>query len=145
MPRVDAAFGAGTKDPALNVTLQVSVSRGKYRPGVDAPKYADRRGPRCYPIMRLAPQYPDGSPIKDGSTAPIGAPGADRIAAPSAGGSAAGASSTAQDRTSAGSLANSDTESDLISGLFASGGKPAPSFSSLLLGPILRGAEVTVR
>jgi virulence factor Mce-like protein len=130
VPLVAEAFGDGTSQPALHATIQVTVARGKYKPNQDEPAYTDRRGPRCYPIMRLAPQYPDGGPIQDGSVAPAnGAAGSGPIIAP----------------TSARSVPNSPAESDLISGLFGTNGQAAPSFASLLLGPLLRGNEVEVR
>lgn len=130
VPRIASAFGDGTAQPALHATIQVSVSRGKYKPNQDEPAYLDQRGPHCYPIMRLAPQYPDGGPVQDGSVAPgHGAPGYGPIAP----------------TTSPRSVPNSPAESDLISGLFGKGGTPAPTFASLLLGPLLRGNEVEVR
>lgn len=133
VPRVDAAFGAGQPRPGLRVDVQVGVSRGKYIPKRDEPRYLDDRGPRCYPIMRLAPQYPDGVPLADGSAAPpSSARGTGRISA--------GSAAPSLDATP-----NSTTESNLISGMYARNGQPAPPFASLLLGPILRGSEVSVR
>jgi len=134
VPLVAEAFGDGTAQPALHATIQVSVNRGKYKPNQDEPAYTDNRGPRCYPIMRLAPQYPDGGPVQDGSVAPAhGAPGSGPIAGfPGA-------------TTSPRSVPNSPAESSLISGLFGNGTTPAPAFASLLLGPLLRGNEVEVR
>ena len=127
VPRVDEAFGDG----ALHATIQVTVARGKYVPHQDEPAYIDRRGPACYPIMRLAPQYPTGGPVQDGSVAPAnGAPGSGPISGPV---------------TSPRSVPNSPAESDLISLLFGTKGQAAPSFASLLLGPLLRGNEVDVK
>lgn len=70
VPRVDRIFGKGQERPSLRVTLRVSSSRGAYEPDRDEPRYEDTRGPRCYEIVRIAPQYPDGEPLRDGSTAP---------------------------------------------------------------------------
>jgi len=131
VPRVNEAFGDGTAQPALHATIQVTVARGKYKPNQDEPAYTDDRGPRCYPIMRLAPQYPDGGPIQDGSVAPAGgAPGYGPITGPT---------------TSPRSVPNSPAETDLIDRLFGINGQAAPSFTSLLLGPLLRGNQVDVR
>ncbi|MGH3721611.1 MAG: MCE family protein [Pseudonocardiaceae bacterium] len=71
VPRLDRVFGVGTKAPGAHVYLEVVNSRGKYLPGVDEPRYAEDRGPRCYPVLEGTkfPQYP-GGPIQDGSTAP---------------------------------------------------------------------------
>jgi phospholipid/cholesterol/gamma-HCH transport system substrate-binding protein len=121
VPRVDAAFGEGTAEPGLHVTLEVVTNRGKYVPG-EEPQYADNRGPRCYPVLPLGPQNPPGGPIQDGSNSPsayaMGVP-------------------------------NSPGERQVVAELVAlhDGGTPAavPAWSSLLVGPLYRGAEVTLR
>jgi virulence factor Mce-like protein len=71
VPQLDRAFGVGTPQPGLHAYLEVTNNRGKYLPGVDAPRYQEDRGPRCYPVRdgTKFPQYP-GGPIHDGSTAP---------------------------------------------------------------------------
>jgi phospholipid/cholesterol/gamma-HCH transport system substrate-binding protein len=115
VPVVNKAFGAGTDQPGAHVRLHVTPSRGKYVPGQDAPHYNADTGPRC-------PYTPATS--------------------------LAGTTSTA---TSAAGLgpANSGEENELINELIAptAGLRPAqmPGWSSLLLGPVLRGAMVTVR
>lgn len=67
VPRVDEIFGKGEERPSLRITLRVTQSRGKYLPGQDEPEYADTRGPRCYEIVRIAPQDPEGGPLRDGT------------------------------------------------------------------------------
>ncbi|MBP2473047.1 virulence factor Mce-like protein [Crossiella equi] len=122
IPDAERAFGKGSREPGIaKFTLEITASRGKYRPGVDTPKYLDQRGPRCYPVARApnrAPQYPPGGPVKDGSTFPA-------------------------------SVAGSPAERDLISALLAPMvGKPVtevPTWASLALGPSFRGAEVSLR
>lgn len=69
VPRIDAVWGKGEPDPALRVTLQVTPQRGPYKV-TDRPRYDDTRGPRCYPVVPIAPQYPDGQPIQDGAHHP---------------------------------------------------------------------------
>jgi virulence factor Mce-like protein len=71
-PKVDQAMGVGTSEPGLHALLEITEGRGKYLPGVDEPRYADDRGPRCYPVRegRNVPQYPPDGPFRDGSTAP---------------------------------------------------------------------------
>lgn len=128
VPRVDAIFGKGEERPGLNVTLKVSPSRGKYVPG-DEPVYADTRDPQCYDIVRYAPQYPAEGPLRDGSAAPpapVRDDGGLQIL-------------TEQPRT--GRPAGSPAEADLLHGLTGGDGTVA----SLLLGPILRGSEVSAR
>lgn len=73
VPRINEIFNAGTDRPRLSITARITNSRGRYVPNQDEPAYLDDRGPRCYPIVPIAPQYPDGVPIADGSVAP-GAP-----------------------------------------------------------------------
>jgi phospholipid/cholesterol/gamma-HCH transport system substrate-binding protein len=126
IPPIDAAFGKGTAEPGLHVTLEVVTNRGKYVPG-EEPQYADDRGPRCYPILPLGPQYPPGGPIQDGSDpppAPVGfIPSAYDMGVP-----------------------NSPGERRVVAELVAlhEGSAPAavPAWSSMLVGPLYRGAEV---
>ncbi|AHH96789.1 MCE family protein [Kutzneria albida] len=124
VPTADFTFGKGTDHPQMGkFTLTITASRGAYQPGVDTPKYQDTRGPQCYQKAsggNLFPQYPPGGPIRDGSTKPAAA-----------------------------SLPGSPAEQQLVSTLLAPGlgGSPTngPQWSALLMGPLLRGAEVGLR
>lgn len=71
--RLNQAWGGASGDHKLHLTIEVAASRGKYRPGLDEPRYEDKRGPACYrlPASGVAPQYQPGGPIKDGSTQPL--------------------------------------------------------------------------
>ncbi|PRX46468.1 virulence factor Mce-like protein [Prauserella shujinwangii] len=136
VPRAERAFGKGT-DEMNHVTIRITASRGKYLPGVDEPRYEDKRGPRCYEQVEppgAFPQYPPGGPVQDGSAHP--AP--PRRAGYSGGGSTAGVPS----------IANSAAEHRLLSVLLAprTGLAPAetPGWAGLLVGPLYRGAEVIV-
>lgn len=127
--RLDKVWGGGKGDHKLHLTVEVTAARGRYLPGNDEPRYADRRGPACYelPASGIAPQYPPGGPIKDGSTPATGPRG--------------GASAPGQP--------NSPEERALVNNLLgAQAGVPPshyPDWSSVLAGPLYRGAEVTVR
>jgi virulence factor Mce-like protein len=141
VPQLDQAFGVGTSQPGLHIYLEVTNHRGKYLPGVDEPRYEEDRGPRCYPVRdgTKFPEYP-GGPIHDGSTSPpIG-----RVD-PSPG---VGPAGTPPQMVATG-LPNSPAEQQFLTVLLASasGEQPAevPSWTSFLLGPLLRGAEVTLR
>jgi len=136
VPQLDRAFGVGTSQPGLHVYLEVTNNRGKYLPGVDEPQYAEDRGPRCYPIRdgTKFPQYP-GGPIHDGSTPPpIGrgdpSPGVGPASTPA--------------QVAAMGLPNSPAEQQFMAALL---GQPdeVPGWTSFLLGPLLRGTEVTLR
>jgi hypothetical protein len=74
VPDAEAAFGKGQKHPELNrVRIEFIASRGGYEPGVDEPRYDDKRGPRCYPVVEKPdhwPQYPPDGPLRDGSSKP---------------------------------------------------------------------------
>ncbi len=142
----ELAFGKGTAHPEVSrVTIEFSASRGKYLPGVDEPKYDDKRGPRCYPQVPKPghwPQYPPDGAIKDGSSkpAPPKSPDGSLPGPVTAGGGAVGGS---------GSIVGSQDESELIS-LLASpalGATPdqVPGWAGLLVGPLYRGAEVELK
>lgn len=133
--RLNKVWGGGTGDHKLHLTIEVTAGRGKYLPGKDEPRYEDRRGPACYelPASGIAPQYPPGGPIKDGSTP----------AAPPRGGGGEGGGGSAPGQP------NSPEERALVNGLTGANlGLPpgqVPEWSSVLLGGLYRGAEVTVR
>ncbi len=131
IPRVDAAFGKGTAEPGLHVTLEIVTNRGKYVPG-EEPKYEDNRGPRCYPILPIGRQYPPDGPFQDGSNptpAPVGRPGPGFV-------------KSAYDM----GVPNSPGEREVVSELVAlhDGSTPnaVPAWSSMLVGPLYRGTEV---
>jgi phospholipid/cholesterol/gamma-HCH transport system substrate-binding protein len=156
--RAETVFGKGSEHPEIQrLTIEISASRGKYRPGVDAPEYADKRGPRCYetpPHPDVFPQYPPGGPIKDGSTMPpppSTGDGAGLLPAPGERPDVTidGTGVLPIGAPAAAPAANSPAEQELISLLMAPtlGVMPAevPDWSSLLVGPLLRGTEVTLR
>lgn len=73
VPNAKRAFGYGKDEMNHVVIRMLADNRGKYKPGMDAPDYNDKRGPRCYPQMvppERFPQYPPEGPLKDGSTHP---------------------------------------------------------------------------
>ncbi|SFW89994.1 MCE family protein [Amycolatopsis australiensis] len=146
VPRAELAFGKGTAHPEVSrVTIEFAASRGKYLPGVDEPKYEDKRGPRCYPEVPkpgVWPQYPPDGAIEDGSSkpAPPKSP-PERLPGPiTAGGGAVGGSGT---------IVGSAYERDLID-LLASpalGTSPGdvPGWAGLIVGPLYRGTEVELK
>ncbi|CAM3836658.1 MCE family protein [Kibdelosporangium persicum] len=141
VPDAEAAFGKGQAHPnMMRVTLEFTGNRGKYLPGVDTPRFDDKRGPRCYEQVKLPavfPQYPPGGPIRDGSAKPPPPrqTGATSIIPGSTSPQAAGVENTKQ-------------ELDLVSVLLAPklGVAPehVPTWTSFLMAPVYRGAEVTV-
>ncbi|WP_236788614.1 MCE family protein [Amycolatopsis sp. GM8] len=144
VPRAYEAFGYGT-DQMNHVTIRFIADRTKYLPGVDEPKYTDKRGPRCYPQVVPPgrwPQYPPGGPVQDGSSHPAVPPG-ENTPLPSNGIIAGGSGTTA------GSVANSPAEQSLIGALVSqeldTTPDQVPDWASLLVGPLYRGAEVDVQ
>jgi phospholipid/cholesterol/gamma-HCH transport system substrate-binding protein len=137
IPRADAAFGKGTNEPGIHITLEIVANRGKYVPG-EEPKYRDDRGPRCYPVVDPGPQYPPDGPFKDGSSspaAPVGTPG------PAYAG--LGMIPSSYDM----GVPNSPGEQQMVAELVAAqdGTSPSavPGWGSVLVGPLYRGTEVT--
>lgn len=149
--RLNTAFGAGTDHPGLHATIEVSVSRGAYQAGQDTPKYDENRGPRCYPYGTGSspfPQYAPDGPLDDGSTHPTAAKTSDSGLLPSSTNGSTSTSTQAFDSDGLG-LPNSAAEEGFIAEL---GGaqlnvNPSmmPTWSSLLIGPIYRGAEVNLQ
>lgn len=146
VPRIDESLGVGTDQPGAHLTIElIPNSRGPYRPG-EEPQYNDERGPRCYPtqVPGNHPQYPPGGPIKDGSNPPPGSnyqqPQPPPQTSPQAGPQANGYSL---------GLPNSRAEQRFVASLLsvANGTEPSevPGWSTLLVGPLLRGSEVSLR
>ncbi|GAA1032354.1 MULTISPECIES: MCE family protein [Amycolatopsis] len=114
-PSMDRILGAGSKEPGLHVEVTVSQSRGKYVPGKDAPAYTEKTGPRCYP-SGVVPRA--GTPATTPSTGDLG-------------------------------IANSPQEQQFLSSLIAPSlgmsTADVPMWSSVLVGPLYRGTEVTAK
>lgn len=129
VPRADQFVGKGTDHPGVaSFTMEITQSRGQYLPGVDTPRYDDKRGPRCYPLPAPGtkpPAFPADGPFADGTSHPAGSGGGGGAPAASAG------------------------EQHLLDTLLGAqlGVPPAqvPGWSGLLVGPLYRGTEVTVR
>jgi virulence factor Mce-like protein len=173
VPVADVAFGKGAPRPGLRVTAEIILGRGKFLSHQDEPEITDQRGPMCYSNAYPIVQYP-GGPALDGSThppaktpasttpptggvtlpptspslpalpsLPLGSSGI-----PLLGGSGPGSGVGANPRESLG-LANSAPERELVNGLVAdmtgSARSDVPGWSSLLVGPLVRGVEVTVK
>jgi phospholipid/cholesterol/gamma-HCH transport system substrate-binding protein len=143
VPAAEAAFGKGQAHPnMMRVTLEFTGNRGKYLPGVDTPRFDDKRGPRCYEQVPVFPQYPPGGAIKDGSVKPP--PPKQTSSTRIIPGSTSPQSASVQ---SAG-IENSTSELDLVSVLVAPrlGLAPdeVPAWTSFLVAPVYRGADVTV-
>ncbi|GAY10221.1 MCE family protein [Pseudonocardia sp. N23] len=162
VPFADNAFGKGTDKPGIHITLEIVNNKGKYSPG-EEPRYLDDRGPRCYPITYPGSQSPPDGPFRDGSKPspppvgnPVGNPEAFGVdtygsydGASSWGGVRGGAATNepASWRTGMG-LANSPADRQMVSEVVAvqQGVSPAqvPAWSSMLVGPLYRGSEVTL-
>jgi phospholipid/cholesterol/gamma-HCH transport system substrate-binding protein len=125
MPKMDKALGKGSDRPGLKVDVTTVPSKGRYVPGRDTPRYTASGGPRCYPL----PYDPTG-----GTTARAAPPGQAAPVAVAPGGLG---------------LPNSPQENTLVNELLAPGMREVPQslpdWSSVLVGPIYRGAQVSVK
>ncbi|WP_418060250.1 MCE family protein [Pimelobacter simplex] len=137
IPVMDKALGKGTKEPGMHVILNVTPSRGRYVMGKDDPTFRTSGVPRC--------------PYQNGSVKPVRArsageaeDGPERILPPPS----ERVQQTFADSAGLGE-ANSPAENQLIAEMMApeAGVGPAdyPTWGSLLVGPLLRGAEVEFR
>jgi len=136
IPVMDRVLGKGTKETGVHVVLNITPDRGRYVLGKDDPVFATQGAPRC--------------PYQDGTVKPAGritdqSDGAPEQILPPP---------SAQVReVFANNLglgeANSPAENQLIAELVAPtvGLRPAdyPAWGSLVVGPLLRGAEVELR
>ena len=145
VPLARKAFGEGDPRPALHVTLEVAPDRGKYVPNQDEPEFLDKRAGQCYPPVVAPdkfPQYPGGPP-QDGSEPPPPPRGQEADFAQTSPQSAA-----SPDGFNMG-LPNSPEEAAFIAAIKAKsmGLDPSevPQWAALMLGPMLRGTEVTLR
>ncbi|HEX3779671.1 MAG TPA: MCE family protein [Pseudonocardiaceae bacterium] len=153
VPKVNKTFGVGTNQPGLHATIEITINRGPYEPGQDDPAYLDNRGPRCYdfnPQPNPFPEYPPDGPLKDGSTSPPAANTSDTGLLPPANSQTEMGNTTPQAATMGNTgLPNSPAEENFIAGILSAqaGGTDAdiPNWSSLLVGPLFRGAEVTLK
>jgi phospholipid/cholesterol/gamma-HCH transport system substrate-binding protein len=118
-PSVDKMLGAGTNEPGIHVNLAVTEDRGKYVPGKDDPVYNANSGPRCYPS--------GVAPTQGVATAPPGSDGHPLLDGGDLG------------------LPNSPQEQELVATLLAPSLGEVPGWSSVLVGPLYRGTEVTLR
>ena len=150
---VDAAkpvFGAGTNAPGLHATIEVVVNKGKYEPGKDDPEFNEHRGPRCYDPKQMGNPFPDqppDGPLQDGTShGPQNRTQEDGVLPPANGEEYI---TDPNALTTADSIANTPAEQEFLAQLIAPGmgleASQVPSWSTYLLGPMFRGAEVTVQ
>ncbi|MBB5154721.1 MCE family protein [Saccharopolyspora phatthalungensis] len=147
-PRIRQAFGDGSAEPGLHITLEVTAHRGKYIPNQDEPEYADKRGPRCYHPAQLpdpVPEYPADGPFKDGSVPPPASRPSGGLNPPPTGQANRPASTSPQSTTWVNSPAERDMVATLLAPALGRDASDVPDWGSLLVGPVLRGAEVSYR
>jgi phospholipid/cholesterol/gamma-HCH transport system substrate-binding protein len=144
IPNANAALGAGTSEPGLHITVHPVESLGTYT-SADTPRYGDNLGPACYPVPFK------GISLNDGAGPPSPTSKTVTQSSSSSARQASGTNVAASLSVPAGGLGlpNSPAENEFINELLS----PAlnvppnqlPSWSSVLTGPLFRGAEVTVR
>ncbi|MEU0783017.1 MCE family protein [Streptomyces sp. NPDC006173] len=118
VPEMDKALGKGTDRPGLRVDVTGETSRGAYTAGHDTPVYNSGGGPKCYPVPYLGTGARPAATVSADVEQDLGP-------------------------------ANSPQENALVNELIApAAGKRAddlPDWSSLLVGPALRGTDVTLK
>ncbi|MFJ3325988.1 MCE family protein [Streptomyces griseus] len=133
VPAMDKALGKGTDQPGLHVSVKAVASKGKYVPGKDTPVYDSTGGPHCYSV----PYVGKHAPTADTRRA------ADVTAPPPTPDNGDDGTDTAL------GLPNSPEESRLVNELVAPSLKVRPGdladWSSVLIGPAFRGAEVKLK
>jgi phospholipid/cholesterol/gamma-HCH transport system substrate-binding protein len=146
IPNMNKILGAGTSHPGLHVTVHTVQSLGAYRAYHDTPKFGDNLGPHCYPVPFPGITLNDGAGPPNPTSATAQAGG---LAGPG-GGSGSPTLAGSMPVPAAGlGLPNSAQENELINELLS----PAlnvppgqlPSWSSVLVGPLYRGTDVTVK
>ncbi|WP_020668450.1 MCE family protein [Amycolatopsis nigrescens] len=148
--KLNVVFGKGTDKPGLHATLEVTANRGQYKPGVDDPQYQDKRGPRCYDMQQFPLPFPQGPPEgwpKDGSSVPPVARSMNDGLNPA--NNSANVGGYNGGGAPSGNPAYTSAEHGLLAQLVGPqvGIDPAevPGWTGLLVGPLYRGAEVTVK
>ncbi|TCI97571.1 MCE family protein [Aeromicrobium sp. IC_218] len=139
VPVMDDVLGKDTSEPGLHVTLNVVEGQGRYLAG-DKPTITSSGAPRCPYVTGQTGTRPAAAASAGGSAsqpAAIGAPPNAQVDASTL----AAASGLGE--------ANSPAENQLIAELLAPTRAMAPSdypdWGSLLVGPTLRGTEVSLR
>ncbi|MFI1529114.1 MCE family protein [Streptomyces griseus] len=127
VPAMDKALGKGTDQPGLHVSVTSVPSKGRYVPGKDTPVYSARGGPACYSVPYVGKHAPTADTRR-----------ATDVTAPPGDGADGGLG-----------LPNSPQESRLVNELVAPSLKARPGdladWSSVLIGPAFRGAEVKLK
>ncbi|NBH07081.1 MCE family protein [Amycolatopsis sp. SID8362] len=147
VPLIDQALGKGTDKPGLHATIEIIVPRAPYEAGKEEPRFEDKRGPRCYDMKDIPKPFPSEPPdgaFKDGTK---------HQAAPKTVGEglnpAKFKADAAGNGAGAGDLAYSSAEqgflADLLGPQLGMNASDVPGWSALLVGPLYRGAEVTVK
>lgn len=133
VPAMDKALGKGTDQPGLHVTLKTVPSKGKYVAGRDTPVYNATGGPHCYAVPYVGADAPTADTRATARDTADPAPAPKEVAAADA---------------SLG-MPNSPAESRLVNELVAPTLKvkpqALPEWSSVLIGPAFRGAEVKLK
>ncbi len=134
IPEMDRNLGEGTNEPGIHVRLNVVPSRGKYLAGKDKPTFATDGKPTCPYITgepRRTPRVSADEELPRQIAPPPGRFAQSQLAAAGLG------------------EANSPAENRLIAELVAPtlGIAPSdyPDWGSLLVGPVLRDAKVSLR
>jgi len=118
-PAINKILGQGTSEPGLHVDVHVVPSLGRYLPGRDTPAYGDNTGPHCYPVPFAGVKLNDTTATAATATALSTGPG--------------------------GAPQDSALVSELVALTLGRPPATVPGWSSLLVGPLYRGANVVLK
>ncbi|WP_158881346.1 MCE family protein [Amycolatopsis anabasis] len=146
--KLNVVFGKGTDRKGLHATLEITANRGQYKPGLDEPQFLDKRGPRCYDMKQFPMPFPQGPPDgwpKDGSTVPPAARSMNDGLLPPHNAESVVSGGGAPSGNPAYTPAEHTMLAQLLGMQLDMNPRDVPSWSGLLVGPLYRGAEVTVK
>ncbi|TSD95091.1 MCE family protein [Skermania sp. ID1734] len=150
-PRIDKIMGAGSPEPGLRVSIELTNTRGRYLPNQDEPRFFDNRGPWCEPELPLGVdvgQYPGGKSVNDGSYQPptrYAGPAPTYYPTPQFSLFPGGPKMAAQPASIAGSPYEKHTMAAIYSAASGVAPQDIPSWTTLIGAPAFRGSEVSVR
>ena len=141
-PAMDKVLGAGTSQPGLHIHAVIVPSLGRYRPGRDTPFYGDDLGPHCYSIPFGGIRLNDGT---SGTGQPLRTGQPVRAGRAQSHGQRARLTSALASAGLPGSRQQAGLARELAALALGRAPSSLPGWSSLLVGPLWQGTDVTLK
>jgi len=138
IPVMDRTLGKGTAEPGVHVRMQVVAPRGKYVAGTDAPTYESGKAPRCPYVTGEAGTRPAPAETAGSDRAP-------RVIPPPPSAPLQHQYAEARGLGRANSPAENQLIAELVAPSVSMSPTDYPAWGSLLVGPLLRNAAVSLR